>query len=120
MGAQPGDDIETQTFTLPSHVNEGLTTKQSAERIADYFSGISQEFLPLDSNNLPDRVKQRLGTKSPPPNISEFECYQKIVASKKPRSGVPGDIPGQILKEFAVELAQPLHNILNEIVLSSP
>ena len=48
MGARPGDCTDSQTFTLPTHQTEGLTDKQSAERIADYFAAISYEFEPLD------------------------------------------------------------------------
>ena len=36
MGAQPGDCIDSNTFTLPSHERESLTDAQSAERIANY------------------------------------------------------------------------------------
>jgi hypothetical protein len=53
MGAQPGDCIDENTFTLPSHENENLTAQQSAERIATYFSAISQEYPPLDISSLP-------------------------------------------------------------------
>ena len=38
MGAQPGDCTDDQTFTLPSHQSEGLTDKQAAERISEYFA----------------------------------------------------------------------------------
>ena len=48
--------------------------------------------------------------------ISELECYQKIVSTKKPQSGVPGDLPSAVIKEFSVELAQPLQGVLNNIV----
>ena len=108
MGAQPGDCTDSQTFTLPSHQADGLTDKQVAEKIAEYFASISKEFLPLDVNTLPERVKCRLRTKSVPPVITEFECYQKIVAAKKPQSAVPGDLPSPVLKELSIELAKPL------------
>ena len=51
---------------------------------------------------------------STPPIITEFQCYQKIVAAKKPQSAVPGDLPSPVLKEFSVELAKPLSNLLNK------
>ena len=47
MGAQPGDCIDSNTFTLPAHESESLTDLQSAERIATHFAAISQEFVPL-------------------------------------------------------------------------
>ena len=119
MGAKPGDCTDDTTFTLPSHQQNGLTSKQSAEAIAEYFSQISREFQPLNIEQLPDRVRERLKTASGPPIISEYECYKKIVATKKPQSGVPGDLPNTLNKEFSVELAKPLHKLLNRIVQSA-
>ena len=57
MGAQPGDCVDSNTFTLPNHVNENLSEEQSAERIADYFATISQEFPPLDYKS---QVKRKI------------------------------------------------------------
>ena len=116
MGAQPGECMGDTTFTLPSHQIEGLTDEQSAERIADYFASISQEYQPLDVNNLPDRVKLKLRTKSKPPIISELDCYRKIIRARKPQTGVPGDLPSAVIKEFSVELAKPLQGVLNKII----
>ena len=48
MGARPGDCGEEGSFTLTQHIDENLTPQQSAERFADYFSAISQEYLPLN------------------------------------------------------------------------
>ena len=102
MGAQPGDCTDSQTFSLPNHLAENLTDQQAAERIAEHFASISSEYKPLDLDSLPDRVKRNLASKSTPPIISEYACYEKIVKAKKPRSGIPGDLPAQIVKEFPV------------------
>ena len=92
MGAQAGEcSDDTFTFTLPSHQANRLTSKQSAERIAEYFATISAEYQPLSIDKLPQRVQLRLSSKSSPPEISELVCYEKITAAKKPQSGVPGD-----------------------------
>ena len=115
MGAQPGDCTDNHGFTLPSHQMEKLTPKQSANKIADYFSNISKEYPPLNTELLPDRVKRNLLKDTTPPTVSEYECYLKIKAAKKPQSGVPGDLPSKILKEFSVELANPLHRLVNKI-----
>ena len=116
MGAQPGDCIDENTFTLPSH--ENLTAQQSAERIATYFSAISQEYPPLDISSLPARVQTGLETDVVPPVISEYDTYLKILSAKKPQSGVPGDMPSPIIKEFAPELATPVSKIISNIVKS--
>ena len=119
MGAQPGDCLEdTFTFTLPSHQADGLTNKQSAERIAEYFARISAEYEPLIIEKLPKRVISRLSTKSSPPVISELACYEKIIAAKKPQSGVPGDLPREMIKEFSVELARPVKDLFNHVTQS--
>ena len=116
MGAQPGDCTDSQTLTLPTHHN--LSAFESAELIAEHFVSISAEYPPLNLDLLPDRVRQNLEIKSSPPFISEYECYEKIRAAKKPQSGVPGDLPRDIINEFTVELANPLHKLLNNIVQS--
>ena len=116
LGAQPGDCDDSQTFSLPGHLTENLSDQQSAERIADHFASISSEYNPLDLDLVPDRVRQKLSTESTPPKISEYECYEKIMKAKKPQSGVPGDLPAKIVKEHSVELAGPLHTLLNKIV----
>ena len=114
MGAQPGDGDDIN-FTLSTHESENLSPQESAERIATYFSTISQEFSPLTTQNLPDRVLDRLASKQAPPTISEYDTYIKIKAAKKPQSGVPGDLPQPILKEFMPELAAPVSKIINNI-----
>ena len=121
LGAQPGDCSEGDTFSLPQH--ENLTPEQSAERIAAHFAAISQEFSPLDSDELPPRVREKLRksaieSESKLPPISEYDVYRKIRAAKKPSSGIPGDLPKAIIKEFSPELATPVHKIIHNIFLS--
>ena len=116
MGAQPGECTEDTTFTLPTH--QGLTNLQSAEKIADFFAKISAEYEPLSVDKLPSRVKLRLSSKSSPPTVSELACYERMVAAKKPHSGVPGDLPQGLIKEFSVELARPLKDLFNNIIQS--
>ena len=56
---------------------------------------------------------------SAPPKISEYDCYQKLKTTKKPNSVIPGDIPSTIVKEFMVELSNPLSVLLDNIVQSA-
>ena len=126
MGAQPGDCIDSNTFTLPNHESESLTVLQSCERIAQHFANISQEYPALDINLLPERVKIKLqasqqsrktsGSVEVPPTVSEFETFRKLSSTKKPRSGVPTDLPKLIVKEFSPELALPVSRIINSIL----
>ena len=52
------------------------------------------------------------------PTISDFEVYQKIRKSKKPKSSVPGDLPRTLVQEFGPELATPAAKIYRNIVKS--
>ena len=118
MGAQPGDCIDSNFFTLPSHERESLSDVQCAEKIADYFAKISQEFPALDEKLLPEHVRNKLESESLPPNLETYDVYLKVKSAKKPKSGVPGDLPSLIVKEFAPELATPVHNIISSILES--
>ena len=115
MGAMPGDCIDSNTFSLPNHETEMLSDQQSAEKIAEHFSAISQEFPPLDTETLPARVKSKLKCADSPPVITDYEAYRKIRFAKKPRSGVPNDLPKMITQEFAPELSVPVSRIINSI-----
>ena len=115
LGAQPGDCDILNSFTLPSHLDENLTAQESAERIADHFSAISKEFTPLDVELLPPHVQTKLLEEGSPPDISEYETYEKIRTAKKPKSGVPNDLPKQIVQEFSPELAEPIRRIISNI-----
>ena len=120
MGAQPGECEDMSSFTLPSH--EHLSPQESAEKIAEFFSKISQEFPPLSMEALPDRVKQKLlnpESESEVPLIMEHDVYKRIKSANKPKSGVPGDIPRRLVKEFGPELATPHCMVYNNIVKSA-
>ena len=115
MGAQPGDCIDSNTFSLPSHEADNLTEEQSAESIATHFAEISQQFPPLDISTLPLNVQEKLKCQDKAPVVSEYEVYNKIRAAKKPRSGIPGDLPKVMIQEFCPELSLPVSKIINSI-----
>ena len=90
MGAQPGDCTDEQTFPLPGHRENNLTDEQCADQIADHFASISREFRPINLTLLPDGVKARPKDGTNPPVITEYECYLKLRAAKKPKAVIPG------------------------------
>ena len=116
LGAKPGEGTDGGTFSLPVH--ENLSDEQSAERIAEHFAAISQEFPPLNPQQLPQRVKVKLQSHTLPPTVSEFDVFQKMKAAKKPRSGVPNDLPKLLTQEFLPELATPVSRIINSMLVS--
>ena len=119
LGAHPGDCTDNNTFSLPSHMADGLTNLQSAERIAEHFSAISRQFKPLNTEDLPHRVKVKLSNAGNAPLINAQDTLKKMQSSKKPRSVVPGDLPCKIVKEFSEELSVPLSSILNNTFQSA-
>ena len=119
MGAQPGDCLDEGSFRLTEHVESNLSLAESAEKIAEHFAAISQLYQPLDINKLPKYVKDIMEDKIYPfelPILIEAEVWDKIEKAKKPKGGVPGDLPKKILKEFAPELAKPVTIIFQTII----
>ena len=47
--------------------------------------------------------------------IEEYEVHDRIRKAKKPKSGVPGDLPRTLVQEFSPELSAPLSKIYNRI-----
>ena len=116
LGAKPGDSDHDNHFSLPSHIEKRLSNLESAECIAEHFASISQEFPPLSISDLPSRVQTKLWSASLPPLVTELETYQQIRATKKPKSGVPSDLPRSITQEYAAEIALPVSRIVNSIL----
>ena len=117
LGVRSGD-IKDELFTIPAHIEEALTEEQSAERIADYFSNISQEYEPLSFDNLPPNIRASMLEAKGDPNIpilEPYEVYAKIMKAKKPNSVIQGDVPKKIVKLFAPEIALPVSIIFNKI-----
>ena len=120
MGAKPGDMLDDGSFTLLNHLEDNLTNTESVEKIANHFARISQEYPPIDPTNLPDNVQLKLNSVDEMnfPVLDEFDVYQKIKKAKKPKAGVPNDLPRKLIQEFAPELATPLSIIYNKIITS--
>ena len=118
MGAQPGDDLEDTDFSLIEHLELNLTKKESVERIAEHFSRISQEFPPIKLDKLSQSVCQKLADSinAQVPYISSYQVEKMLVKVKKSKAGIPGDLPGSLIKEFTPELAKPLSIIYNNII----
>ena len=60
MGAQPGDCLDEMSFWLTEHVEANLSLAMAAEKIAEHFSLISQQYPPLEIKNLPAYVMYRI------------------------------------------------------------
>jgi hypothetical protein len=121
LGARPGDMDQEDGFTLTSHIEENLTPKQSVERLADYFSKISQQYSPLNIQSLPENVRIKLKAPINPaeiPQIEVFQVWEMMKSGRKTMSSVPGELPAKLRHEFGPELAEPAALIFNKIVTS--
>ena len=75
----------------------------------DHFSEISNSFPPFSLQLLPEHVQTELNSyDGDPPVVTADETWRTIRAAKKPHSGVPGELPMEIIIENSVELATPL------------
>ena len=99
LGARPGHcDLETG-FSLTSHRDQNLSAKESVERLADYFSAISQEYLPLDIDSLTEDVRKKIQAPvnySDIPKIEAYQVWEIIKRGRKTKSSVSGELPAKL------------------------
>ena len=119
LGNKDFDDPKgSNTFDIPEFVDNNLNENDSAEALADFFSAISQEFLPLDPDRFPPNIKAELergAHDQEVPQLNEYEVFEKIRKAKKPHSTVPGDLKRVLVKECSAELVTPVTLIYNQI-----
>ena len=104
-----GMPSKKENFILPG--DEFKTSEQIAEELSIYFCKISQEYEPIDRDNLPERVKLKLDENCVIPQISEDELLKILSKMRKTSSTVIGDIPPNIKDEF-LDLMCPIYTQL--------
>ena len=116
LGSGPGEMRQTG-FQISSYADQNLSNSECVERIANYFSRVSQEYPPLNLGNLPPNLREYLGNpvNNSAPFLSQYDVYKKIMKAKKPNSVVPGDLPRKLVQLFPSELAVPATLIFNRI-----
>ena len=87
---------------------EGLTDEQCAEAVAQSFAEVSQEYEPLDRTKLPAFLPAER-----PLQVNIFQVQNKIKNIGKTKSTLPVDIPDRLRKECALDLAEPMCDIIN-------
>ena len=92
----------------------GLNDKQCANKIAEHFAKVSQEYSPIAFETLPSFLPSL-----PPPQVDEMSVCKQLLKIKKTKSTLPIDLPEKIRKECAVFLATPLTLIFNNCLISS-
>ena len=90
----------------------GLSNMEQAERIADHYSAISNQYEQIKSEDFKEYFNPIRGGK-PVPTIEPRKVHQIIHKMNKNAATVQGDIPIKLISEFSVELAFPLAHILD-------
>ena len=91
-----------------------LNNLQCAEKIAEHFAAISNEYSPVDNSQLPCYLPA-----PPPPQVEEYDVYKRLNRIKKTRSTLPLDIPDKLRQECSPLLAGPLTTIINNCLIKS-
>ena len=90
-----------------------MTAQQSADRIAQKFADICQEYPAISIKRMDIRVVQGIenSKNENKPYISEKLVASTIAKAKNTKAGVEGDLPIKISKQFSQELAVPVEKI---------
>ena len=102
---------DTQVESLFNYNNS-----ECAQKIAQHFAAISNEYEPVDISQLPCYLPAL-----PPPQLEEYEVYERINRIKKTKSTLPIDIhiPDKLRQECSPHLAAPLTTIMNNCLTQS-
>ena len=93
---------------------DNLDNAQCSQKIAEHFAAISNEYSPVDTQQLPCYLPAL-----PPPQVDEFEVYQRLKKIKKTKSTLPIDIHDKLSRECAPHLAAPLASLYNDSLTKS-
>ena len=86
----------------------GLSNIQAAQKIAEHFAAVSNEYAPINYSDLPCYLPAL-----PPPQVEEHDVYTRLKYLKKTRSTLPIDIPDKLRQDCSLFLAGPLTAIIN-------
>ena len=100
--------LDQATCRLEVKALKGLSDEECAEAVAESFASVSQEYSPLDITKLPAFLPA-----GKPEELNVFQVFHTIKNMKKTKSTLPIDIPDELRKESALNLAKPMTDILN-------
>ena len=89
-----------------------LSNKEQAEKIADKFAAVSQEYDELKNGDIevPNFSDEDI------PVIKEEDVAEVLAAMDTSKSNVAGDIPAKVFKSFSTSLAIPVTNVINTCI----
>ena len=79
--------------------------------MAAFFNDISQEYSPLEAENIPSTYPRSL------PHLEVEQVARLLKLSKKCHSKVEGDINPELYNIYSQELAVPVTNVFNQITI---
>ena len=88
----------------------GLPDDAQAEKIADHYASISQEYKPVLAEDFPEYAKP---SNIAPPKVTRSKVEKIVKSMNKKAAGVPGDVPMRIIAEFSYEFSKPLAHLIN-------
>ena len=103
-----GQDEKISDFTVDELV--GLSDQDQAERIADHYASISQEYEPVKNEDFP---QFSVPSNFRPPKVGPAKVEKIINSMNKKAAGVPGDVPMRLIGEFSYELSKPVAHLIN-------
>ena len=86
----------------------GLNNQECAQQIAEHYAQISREFSPVNTAQLPCFLPAQQ-----PPQVEQHIVYDRIKRIKKTRSTLSLDLPDKLRQACAVELTEPVTDIIN-------
>ena len=93
----------------PCTLFPGESAETVAERLADHFNKISDEFDGVQPGQIP------VAPSIPLPTLTTLDVRDRILSFRKPKSMVEGDIPPSVVNRVAQFIACPLASIYNDI-----
>ena len=109
MAKRLGTDQNSRDSRLKVECLKGLGDQEAAEEVAKHFSSISQEYLPLDTAQLPAYLPAQDVLQ-----VDEEHIAERIYKLKSRKSTQPCDIPSKLRKMYPCELATPMTDIINK------
>ena len=87
---------------------QGLSNQECAAIVGQSFASVSQEYSKLDRKQLPAFLPA-----GRPEQVNEIQVFNRIKKLGKTKSTLPIDIPDKLRIECALDLAEPLTEIIN-------
>ena len=108
MAKKIGAVNQTESERVNVECLDTIEDQEAVEVIAQHFASISQEYEPLKVQNLPCYLPAEQ-----PPQVDEVTVFSRLRHLKKTKSTLPIDIPCDLTRDFAAELASPVADIIN-------